>query len=107
MIFRFDPARDLIFVDVKIVGRRATQKFSFVLDTGCAETLIRPEALDDSAVPAVSQSDGGCRRKYSNQLRIISSARRRHRLSRPLTSSARSAMYSISDNAASLLRRRV
>ena len=48
-VTRFDPTRDLIFVEGYVWGPRGgTERLlRLVLDTGAAETIILPEVLDD------------------------------------------------------------
>ncbi len=47
VVVEFDPTLDLIYLEVEIVGPRRKGQFRFVLDTGCAETLITPEVVDE------------------------------------------------------------
>lgn len=49
IVTRFDPTRDLIFVEGRVRGpRQATERrLRLVLDTGAAETIIIPEILDE------------------------------------------------------------
>lgn len=42
----FDPNADLIFVDAELSGPLGAQKYRFVLDTACGETLVTPESVD-------------------------------------------------------------
>jgi predicted aspartyl protease len=42
----FDPNADLIVVIAELIGPLGAQKFRFVLDTACAETLVTPESVD-------------------------------------------------------------
>jgi len=48
-VARFDPGRDLIFVEGTIWSRRreARRRLRLVLDTGAAESIVVPEVLDE------------------------------------------------------------
>lgn len=48
-VTRFDPRRDLIFVEGVLWGprRRSYRELQLVLDTGAAETIVIPKVLDD------------------------------------------------------------
>lgn len=45
----FDPSADLINLAAKLSGPLGAQKYRFVLDTACAETLVTPESVESSA----------------------------------------------------------
>lgn len=47
VVVEFDPALDLIYLQAELAGPRRTARFRFVLDTGCAETLVTPEVIDE------------------------------------------------------------
>ena len=47
VIVPFDPELDLILVEVELRGPRRAGQFTFALDTGCSETLVTPEAIDE------------------------------------------------------------
>jgi predicted aspartyl protease len=46
-VTRFDRGKDLIIVPAWVSGPRETKKLSLVLDTGAAETLIKPDVLEE------------------------------------------------------------
>jgi hypothetical protein len=45
-ITRFDPAKELIYVDRQVEGPRATAPVRLVIDTAATETLIAPDVID-------------------------------------------------------------
>ena len=46
IVTRFDPAASLLFVKATVTGPRAAEELNLVFDTGAAETIIEPGALD-------------------------------------------------------------
>ena len=42
----FDPSADLIYLVAELSGPLGAQKYRFVLDTACAETLVTPDSVD-------------------------------------------------------------
>lgn len=61
----FDPTQDLILLEVDLHGPRRAKQCLFVLDTGCAVTLVRPEVLDEIGYSA---RDGEARTTITSAL---------------------------------------
>ena len=71
----FDPSLDLIYVDAELGGPRGARTFRFALDTGCSQTLITPEVVEEIGYTAgagerITTVTSALGKEYGYQMRV-------------------------------------